>query len=102
MSKDSDHGLNLPLVTPVTKPGDCADGCCAPATTTATASVDADRRVVLSHRVRLLVGATITYNIFEDLIRPKAVPPAGLPKDGTWCDQRFSMGCLVVEASFGL
>jgi divalent metal cation (Fe/Co/Zn/Cd) transporter len=68
VSKDSDHGLNLLLVTPVTKPGDCADGCCVPVTTTATAPVDADRRVVLSRRVRLLVGATITYNIIEGII----------------------------------
>jgi hypothetical protein len=34
--------------------------------------------------------------------RRRFKPPAGLPKDGTWCDQRFSMGCLVVEAGFGL
>ena len=30
------------------------------------------------------------------------VPPAGLPKDGTWCDQRFSTGTLVIEAGFNL
>jgi hypothetical protein len=30
------------------------------------------------------------------------VPPAGLPKDGTWCDQRFSTGTLVIEAGFDL
>jgi hypothetical protein len=30
------------------------------------------------------------------------VPPAGSPKDGTWCDQRFSTGTLVIEAGFDL
>jgi hypothetical protein len=30
------------------------------------------------------------------------VPSAGLPKDGTWCDQRFSTGTLVIEAGFNL
>jgi hypothetical protein len=30
------------------------------------------------------------------------VPPAGLPKDGTWCDQRFSTGTLVIEAGLDL
>lgn len=30
------------------------------------------------------------------------VPPAGLPKDGTWFDQRIPSGSLVVEASFKL
>lgn len=41
----------------------CADGCCAPATTVAP-----DRRAVLTRRVRLLVGATITYNVIEAII----------------------------------
>jgi hypothetical protein len=30
------------------------------------------------------------------------VPEAGSPKDGTWCDQRFYTGRLVVEAGYGL
>ncbi|WP_376766000.1 cation transporter [Amycolatopsis pithecellobii] len=48
----------------------CADGCCAPAATTKTGSalVDAQRRAVLSHRVRLLVAATITYNVIEAIV----------------------------------
>ncbi len=43
--------------------GSCADGCCA-----TTSTVDEDRRVVLSRRVRLLVAATITYNVIEAVI----------------------------------
>jgi len=42
----------------------CADGCGASATTV----LDADRRATLSRRVRLLVGATITYNIIEAIV----------------------------------
>jgi divalent metal cation (Fe/Co/Zn/Cd) transporter len=41
----------------------CADGCCASATTVAP-----DRRAVLTRRVRLLVGATITYHVIEAII----------------------------------
>ncbi|MEV4313948.1 cation transporter [Actinocrispum sp. NPDC049592] len=37
--------------------------CCTPA-----ASVDPDRRGVLSRRVRLLVAATITYNVIEAIV----------------------------------
>lgn len=37
----------------------CADGCCTPVT------VAVDRRAVLVRRVRLLVAATITYNVVE-------------------------------------
>ncbi|WP_410657513.1 cation transporter [Amycolatopsis sp. lyj-112] len=43
--------------------GACADGCCPPVST-----VDPDRRAVLSRRVRLLVAATITYNVVEAII----------------------------------
>ncbi|MEV7045790.1 cation transporter [Amycolatopsis sp. NPDC051061] len=38
---------------------ECSDGCCAPVT------VGPDRRAVLVRRVRLLVAATITYNVVE-------------------------------------
>jgi divalent metal cation (Fe/Co/Zn/Cd) transporter len=37
----------------------CSDGCCAPV------AVATDRRAVLVRRVRLLVAATITYNVVE-------------------------------------
>ncbi|MEV6912565.1 cation transporter [Amycolatopsis sp. NPDC051071] len=41
----------------------CTDGCC-----TTTSTVDPGRRAVLSRRVRLLVAATITYNVVEAVI----------------------------------
>ncbi|EMD25618.1 cation transporter [Amycolatopsis azurea] len=44
----------------------CADGCCA--TKPVESTVDADRRAVLSRRVRLLVAATITYNVVEAVV----------------------------------
>ncbi|MFJ7213803.1 cation transporter [Amycolatopsis sp. NPDC098790] len=37
----------------------CSDGCCSPV------AIAADRRAVLVRRVRLLVAATITYNVVE-------------------------------------
>lgn len=40
----------------------CADGCCAPPV------AGPDRRVVLVRRVRLLVAATITYNLVEAVV----------------------------------
>ena len=54
---------SLPLAAPV---ADCCnDGCCTPATTN---PVEPQRRAVLSRRVRLLVSATITYNIIEAVV----------------------------------
>ena len=41
----------------------CADGCCA-----GRPVLDTDRGAVLSRRVRLLVAATITYNVIEAII----------------------------------
>jgi divalent metal cation (Fe/Co/Zn/Cd) transporter len=41
---------------------ECSDGCCAPVTTAP------DRRAVLVRRVRLLVAATITYNVVEAVV----------------------------------
>ena len=40
----------------------CADGCCA------VPAVAPDRRAVLVRRVRLLVAATITYNVVEAVV----------------------------------
>ncbi|WP_370643575.1 cation transporter [Amycolatopsis sp. DSM 110486] len=57
--------LNLPLATPETD--GCMDGCCAPAPQPTTA-VPTERRAVLSRRVRLLVGATISYNVVEAVV----------------------------------
>ncbi|WP_410622840.1 cation transporter [Amycolatopsis sp. cmx-8-4] len=45
--------------------GGCTDGCCA---AEPAPQVDADRRAVLSRRVRLLVAATIGYNVAEAVI----------------------------------
>ncbi|MET9232004.1 cation transporter [Lentzea sp. NPDC003310] len=44
----------------------CCDGCSADAP--AKPSLSDDRRAVLSRRVRLLVGATITYNVIEAIV----------------------------------
>jgi divalent metal cation (Fe/Co/Zn/Cd) transporter len=48
----------------------CTDGCCAPrsGTSNADATVEPDRRAALSRRIRLLVAATITYNIIEAIL----------------------------------
>jgi divalent metal cation (Fe/Co/Zn/Cd) transporter len=54
---------SLPLAAPVTDC--CNDGCCTPATAN---PVEPQRRTVLSRRVRLLVSATITYNILEAVV----------------------------------
>ncbi len=54
---------SLPLAAPMTD--SCTDGCC----TRSTANpVEPQRRAVLSRRVRLLVSATITYNIIEAVV----------------------------------
>lgn len=45
------------------EPGGCADGCCGP-----VAVVAPERRAVLVRRVRLLVAATITYNVVEAVV----------------------------------
>lgn len=42
----------------------CLDGCCAGA----RPRISADRRAVLTRRVRLLVAATITYNVIEAIV----------------------------------
>ncbi|WP_181779212.1 cation transporter [Pseudonocardia pini] len=50
----------------------CADGCSAPRTapaeTTPVIALEADRRAVLTRRVRVLVAATITYNVIEAIV----------------------------------
>ncbi|GAB2781724.1 cation transporter [Amycolatopsis magusensis] len=54
----NDRELPLPVST-----SHCTDGCCAPEST-----VDGIRRAVLTRRVRLLVAATITYNVIEAIV----------------------------------
>jgi divalent metal cation (Fe/Co/Zn/Cd) transporter len=50
-------------------PGACNDSCCSPEAATdappARPAVSDARRAILNNRVRLLVGATITYNVIE-------------------------------------
>ncbi|WP_414637901.1 cation transporter [Actinophytocola sp.] len=50
----------------------CADGCCAPTDATTTGTTphlpSPARRAVLARRVRLLVAATIAYNIVEAVV----------------------------------
>ena len=45
-----------------------ADDCCSPAKRTEVRSVDPHRVAVLSHRVRLLVASTISYNAIEAVV----------------------------------
>ncbi|MFC4856575.1 cation diffusion facilitator family transporter [Actinophytocola glycyrrhizae] len=64
MSEETPRRLEL---SPV-EPDGCADGCCTPRAAVAVATLDTARRAVLSRRVRLLVGATITYNVIEAVV----------------------------------
>jgi len=50
--------------TPAPARGGCVDGCCA----TGTAELPPSRRAVLTRRVRLLVTATIAYNVVEAVV----------------------------------
>jgi divalent metal cation (Fe/Co/Zn/Cd) transporter len=72
MSENADRHLDLPLATavPVPVPEGCADECRAQTNPTSAPGVpmDAGRRAALSRRVRLLVAATITYNIIEAIV----------------------------------
>jgi divalent metal cation (Fe/Co/Zn/Cd) transporter len=64
MSEDA-GGAGQPLPTTAECDG-CSNGCCAPGTT--RPGVDPGRQALLSQRVRLLVAATITYNIVEAIV----------------------------------
>ena len=59
-----------PREPPAAVPDACTDGCCAAETGTVSIDgmVSADRRGVLTRRVRLLVAATITYNVAEAVV----------------------------------
>jgi divalent metal cation (Fe/Co/Zn/Cd) transporter len=61
-SPDPIPAIDLTAATPA-----CADGCCAPDQSD-LAAISSERRTVLNRRVRLLVGATITYNVIEAAI----------------------------------
>lgn len=68
--------MTLPSPQDETVEQSCADGCCSPQpspkpsqqTSTTTEAPDARRRAVLSRRIRLLVAATITYNVIEAIV----------------------------------
>jgi divalent metal cation (Fe/Co/Zn/Cd) transporter len=46
----------------------CADGCCEPTSAAVKPALAVERRAVLTRRVRLLVAATITYNVIEAVV----------------------------------
>jgi divalent metal cation (Fe/Co/Zn/Cd) transporter len=60
----SDNRVELGLTSTAPTDG-CADGCCTP---TSRGTDDPQRRAVLSRRVRLLVAATIAYNVVEAVV----------------------------------
>ena len=70
MSEGGGHRLPLSFRTPATEQSACPDECCAspPATVVGTDHVGRQRRAVLTRRVRLLVAATISYNVIEAVI----------------------------------
>jgi divalent metal cation (Fe/Co/Zn/Cd) transporter len=63
MSDDTDRRLDLPSGAGGSQD---SDGCCGSAAT--EVAISAERRAVLSRRVRWLVAATITYNIVESVV----------------------------------
>jgi divalent metal cation (Fe/Co/Zn/Cd) transporter len=67
VSEDTGRRLDLPFTTSPAQQDGCSHGCCTSDTTSA-AKVDPQRRAVLSRRVRLLVAATITYNVIEAIV----------------------------------
>jgi divalent metal cation (Fe/Co/Zn/Cd) transporter len=62
----------LPTSEPISEPvaASCADDCCSPSPTRPVVGdgLDPARRAVLSRRVRVLVGLTITYNVVEAVV----------------------------------
>ncbi|MCP2166951.1 cation transporter [Goodfellowiella coeruleoviolacea] len=56
-----------PAAVPARTAAGCADGCCAPEPSSRP-RLDPRRRAVLTRRVRLLVAATITYNLVEAVV----------------------------------
>ncbi|OBA59089.1 cobalt transporter [Mycobacterium sp. 1100029.7] len=60
---DQDAGRPLPLSAPAAEC--CDDGCCSSRTPNTLAP---QRRALLTRRVRLLVSATITYNVIEAVV----------------------------------
>ncbi|MFT7841622.1 cation transporter [Saccharothrix sp. BKS2] len=67
MSEGLDPGLTTGT-GPAAREDGCADGCCASPAPAPRGAVDPRRRAVLTRRVRLLVAATITYNVVEAVV----------------------------------
>lgn len=67
MSDDGGRRLPQSFITPASEQSGCPDECCALETETVE-NVGQQRRTVLTRRVRLLVAATIGYNIIEAII----------------------------------
>ncbi|KAA0089904.1 cobalt transporter (plasmid) [Mycolicibacterium sp. P1-18] len=63
--KDVDHRVGISLPISASSADGCTDPCCRSDT---AEPVDTQRRSVLSRRVRLLVAATITYNVVEAIV----------------------------------
>lgn len=64
----SEHaGRRTHLSLPRSEDG-CGDSCCTPASPAGPIQLDQHRRAVLSRRVRLLVAATISYNVIEAIV----------------------------------
>lgn len=62
-------GTSRPLPGPEAADPAGPDGCCAgPAGAAPTVTTAPERRAVLSRRIRLLVGATISYNVVEAIV----------------------------------
>jgi divalent metal cation (Fe/Co/Zn/Cd) transporter len=65
MSERIDRRAGLPMAVSTPADGGCADGCC---TEVPAERIDPQRRSLLSRRVRLLVAATISYNVIEAVV----------------------------------
>jgi divalent metal cation (Fe/Co/Zn/Cd) transporter len=63
--RDIDRRVELPMTVSSPRQDGCADDCCA---SSDAKSVISQRRSILSRRVRLLVAATITYNVIEAIV----------------------------------
>lgn len=68
MSEDGGRRLPLSFTTPSSEQPASPDECCASAPAAVIDHVGQRRRTVLTRRVRLLVAATIGYNIIEAII----------------------------------
>jgi divalent metal cation (Fe/Co/Zn/Cd) transporter len=60
------HRVDLSVSATVGEAGACSDGCCAPAS--GSTGIGPERRAALARRVRLLVAATISYNVIEAVV----------------------------------